>query len=230
MRFLSVIAGTGLAIATLPQLAAAQVTMVDEGSFVITRNGRPAGREDFSIRTTPLTGGGSMFLAKATASYGDRRLAPVLQADSTGIPVQYSIETRDDATGPAQTLAAKAYPGRFSARMKNAQGESAKEYVLNDGALLLDDDVMHQLWFVTRSTQNPVWAMVPRRGAQVQLRVTTVGQETLLLGGRQLSAKHLRIAESGGIERDLWLDSAGRLLKIVIPSAGLVAVRDEVPR
>ena len=56
--------------------------------------------------------------------------------------------------------------------------------------------------------------------------VYTVDRST----GQVLQAQHLTIRESGGAEREVWVDAAGRVLRVSIPSLGVLAVRDDPPR
>jgi hypothetical protein len=62
------------------------------------------------------------------------------------------------------------------------------------------------------------------------MRVADAGTEKLAIGGTTLDARRYTIADPGGADREVWADSAGRLLKIAIPSRGVVALRDDPPR
>lgn len=214
---------------------AAQVTTVDEGSFTISRNGVAIGREEFSIRRTPAGEGGAVYVASATVAYDGRRLSPALRADAAGSPLAYQVEVRVGSEVQVR-LTGQVGRGRFSALTKTPRGESAKEYVVSDGALVLDDDVFHQYFFVAHSaraggTTLPV--VVPRRNAQLSMRVEDRGAESVTVGGRALDARHLVLHEGaapGGAERDVWADAEGRVLKVAIAGRGVVALRDEPPR
>ena len=64
-------------VAALPVAPlAAQVATVDEGSFSITRNGAPAGREEFSIRRTPSGAEGGAVYVASSASIGPQSMKP----------------------------------------------------------------------------------------------------------------------------------------------------------
>jgi hypothetical protein len=119
--------------------------------------------------------------------------------------------------------------GRFSAQVQTPRGESAKEYVVADGALVLDDDVFHHYYFIARA-RGTVAAVVPRRGVQVTLTVAEREAGTVNVGGQSVTATQLSISERGGPERLVWVDAQGRLLRIEIPARGIVAVRDQMPR
>jgi hypothetical protein len=207
-----------------------QVATLDEGSFTITVNGERVGREDFRIRTTPGTTGPEV-VATASVAYANRRVLPQMRADSAGAPSRYVVEVKD---GPVvdERVDGVVGRGRVSARVKNTRGESANEFVVSQGALVIDDDVFHQYYFITRraSPAGNVSVIVPRRNTQVTMRVADAGTEKLTIGGTTLDAKRYTIADPGGADREVWADASGRLLKVAIPSKGVVAVRDDPPR
>jgi len=208
----------------------AQVATLDEGSFTISVNGDRVGREDFRIRSTPGSNGPEL-VATASVSYANRRVLPQMQADSAGVPVRYVVEVKD---GPAvnERVDGVVGRGRASAKVKNSRGESANEFVVSQGALVIDDDVFHQYYFITRRAQptGSVSVIVPRRNTQVTMRVADAGTEKLTIGGSAIDARHFTIADPGGADREIWADASGRLLKVAIPSRGLVALRDDPPR
>lgn len=220
-----------LLVALPASRAAAQVATVDEGSFTITRDGRPAGREEFSIRRTPGGESGTTYVASATVSYDDRRLSPALRADAGGSPIAYQVEVRVGSE-VQERLTGQVGRGRFSALTKTPRGESSKEYVVADGALILDDDVFHQYFFVAQGRRSgTVPVVVPRRNTQLTMRVEERGAEEVTIGGRRLAARHLVLRDpTGGADRDIWVDAQNRVLKVEIPSRHLVALRDDAPR
>jgi hypothetical protein len=225
-RYLAVLALS--ASTALP--AAAQVTTLDEGTFTISRNGTPVGRESFSIKSSPGGIGGPVVQARATVSYDDRRLTPVLKADSIGSPTEYQLEVRAGANA-SEVLKGVIRRGRFSATMQTPRGENLKEYVVSEGALVLDEDVFHQYYFLARGNRTgSVPVVVPHRNVQVVMRVEDRGSSSVAVGGQSIPARALVLVEPGGANREIWVDSQGRVLKVAIPSRGLIALRDEPPR
>jgi hypothetical protein len=227
MKTLTLVAVAG---ATLAGRLPAQVATLDEGSFTITVNGERVGREDFRIRSTPGTNGPEV-VATANVSYANRRVLPQMRADSAGVPVRYVVEVKD---GPAvdERIDGVVGRGRVSAKVKNSRGESANEFIVSQGALVIDDDVFHQYYFITRRVRptGPVSVIVPRRNTQVTMRVADAGSEKLSIAGTPIDAHHYTIADPGGADRDVWADASGRVLKVAIPSRGVVALRDDPPR
>lgn len=217
----------GLALAGLAAPLSSQVATLDEGSFVITVNGARVGREDFRIRSTPGANGPEI-VATATVSYADRRVLPQMRADKNGVPVQYVVEVKN---GPSvgERVTGMVGRGRVSAHLRTPRGESANEFVVSPGALVIDDDVFHQYYFLVKRS-GPVSVIVPRENAQVTMRVSAAGTETVSIGGTSIEAKRFNIADPGGADREVWTDGTGRVLKVAIPSRGIVALRDDPPR
>ena len=217
-------------VALVPLPAAGQgARLVDQGSFTITVGGQRAGREEFRIEGTPGVSGALEYVARATVALGDRRLVPALRSDSLGAPSDYQIESRGNGTG-SERWSGKITRGRVSARINTARGESAREYIVTDGALILDDDVFHQYYFVARRLPAAsVAVVVPRRNTQEVLRLTSEGSERLAIGTREVEARHVALTDPSGGVRDVWVDDAGRVLKVAIPARGVVALRDDPP-
>jgi hypothetical protein len=215
----------------LPAPVLFQGALIDQGSFTITVNGQRAGREDFRI-LGPGGGQGPDYIASATVVYGSggRRLEPELRADSTGTPTYYTVEIKSAGTSQ-EKWTANIVRGRVSAKIQNPRGESAREFIATTGALLLDDDVYHQYYFIAhRVTNGAVTVIVPQRNTQMQLRVSAAGTDHVTIGSQDLEARHLVLTESDGAKRDLWVDTKDRVLKVAIPSRGIVAIRDDPPR
>ena len=207
-----------------------QVATLDEGSFTITTNGERVGREDFRIRSTPGPSGPEV-VATASVSYASRRVLPQMRGDSAGVPFVYVVEVKE-GSAVSERVDGTVGRGRVSARVKNTRGESANEFVVSHGALVIDDDVFHQYYFLTRRTPptGSVPVIVPRRNTQVTMRIADGGTEKVTIGGATLDARRFDISDPGGADRVVWADASGRLLKVAIPSKGVVALRDDPPR
>ena len=215
-----------LAAAIVPLTLSAQTAvLVDEGSFTITRNGERVGREEFRI----LRQGGvgtPLYVAAATVAFDSRRLSPALRTDTSGAPISYHLEVRA-GTETEQRLSGTVGRGRFSARIQTPDGDAAREYVVAQGAVILDDEVFHQYYFLAGRAPGPLAVVVPRRSRQLSMQLDTAAAENLAIDGRTVEARHL-ILSGGDGERHVWLERAtGKVLKVSLPS-GLVATRDEL--
>jgi hypothetical protein len=202
---------------------------VDEGIFVITRNGAVVGRESFRIVRSP-SASGDVYRATAQLALGDQRIVPTLSVDANGAPLSYDVAVQD---GPeAVRLQGRARPGRFSAMLRTRNGESTKEYVVPPSAVVLDDDIAHQLFFVTLGNRRSgsLTIIDPRSNAQRIATLESRGSAAVEIAGKSVAAMHFAISGPGVSRREFWVDSVGRVLKVAAPERGLVAQRDELPR
>jgi hypothetical protein len=222
---------TVVAFGLLPAPTAdAQVVTIDEGAFIISRRNQQIGREEFSIRRPPPRSDGVTYVASATVVYDDRRLAPALSTDSFGTTLAYQLERRR-GTETEERLSGSVGRARFTARSLTQRGESAREYVVGDGALVLDEDVFHQYYFLALANRiGPVAVIEPRKNSQATMRVQSVGEEPLVIGGTSLRARHLVLTSATQPERHVWVDANNRVLKVSIPEQGILAIREEPPR
>jgi hypothetical protein len=219
-----------------PPHRAIQAATVDAGSFTIVRGTAKIGREEFSIRRAPDPDNG--YILSGTAVYADRRLTPTLATDSAGAPLRYQIEVRS-AERRQELLTLQIVRGHASQRTQTAHGESATEFRVAADARLLDDDVYNQYYLIARDVmggRNPspgftatVRTVVPHRSVESPEHVTVVGDDSVMVGGHLLDATRLRLVDAS-VERDVWVDELGRLLKVAIPARDLVATRDDAPQ
>lgn len=211
-----------------PTLRAQASVVLDEGTLMISRNGTPLGRESYRIIRAPGPGGQAI-QARSSTALGQNRVSAILGTDSAGVPVTYDADV-GEANQPVEHVSGRGRPGRFSVLVQNRTGESAREYLITNGALLIDEDVFHQYYFLAVATGHTTFNVIaPRRQRETAFRFEERGRETLDIGGRKILSRHLALVASGGT-RDVWVDAKGRLLKVSIGAEGLVALRDDPPR
>jgi len=213
---------------TFARPLAAQTRVLDEGTFAITRNGAPAGREVFRIVRVPSPSG-ELYRATAQISAGERRLAPTLLADSSGSAQSYEVGVRDGNHSVLQ-LKATARPARLAVLELTPNGESVKEYVVPRRTLVLDSEIFHHYFLVPLASRGGNVAVIDPQGhTQFTALVRLVGSESVDIGGRAVAATHFSLSGNGG-QRDFWVDSEGRVLKVALTDRGLIALREELPR
>jgi hypothetical protein len=222
----------GLAVLATPGAVRAQVATVDEGSFTILRGGATIGREEFRILRQPA-GGGTEYVARALAAYGDRRVAPALQTDAAGLPLRYQVEVRTGRTVD-QRLTGQLTRAHFVTQTQTGTSEAARTYLVGDTTVVVDDELFHHYHFLALhrkpGAEVRVPVLVPRRNVHGPVRVQEAGADRLTLGARTLDATRLQVTEPSGRVRTVWVDAAGRVLRVASPSEGLVAQRDDPPR
>jgi hypothetical protein len=200
--------------------------VIDEGTFNVTRPGAPAATESFRIRMVD----NGLILATGQLIAGSKRINSALTTDTLGTPVEYRVEVRENGA-PMMTVSAVARAGRLSARSQLARGdESMREYPAVAGhCVVLDDELFHQMYFVTLAKRTgPVQVIKPRTSHGGTLKVQARGLEPITLAGRQVTATHYTLVN--GTARDFWVDAAGRVLQVEVPSTGIKATREELPR
>jgi len=162
---------------------------------------------------------------------GAQRRTDDLSADSAGLPAKFQAKTIVDGR-TTETYRAEVLGRRLSARSVRADGESAREILLPPGALLVEDGVLHLLQFVvSRGARAAIPAVVPSRGVVVTLTVQDGGADHVDIALQSIEAHKYIVREgAGGAVREVWVDRAGRLLKVALPDQRLVAIRDDAPR
>jgi hypothetical protein len=213
-----------LTLAASPLLA--QGRIVDEGTLLITRTGAPAQTESFRIRVD-----NGLFYATGQLNAGPRRVNSALTTDSLGTPVEYKLDVRVNGTS-TMNVAAIARAGRLSSRSQLPNGdESTREYSVATGAsLILDDELLHQTYFLAlHKHAGSIPVIMPQTSRGGSITLNGLGLEPITIAGKQVTATHYAIS-GGTARREFWVDERGRLLQVEIPSIGLRAVREELPR
>jgi hypothetical protein len=210
--------------------AAAQTGASDSGTFLISVGGRQVGTEEFNIVQTGV-GANSEIVAtgrvRVQLPTGTVELTPRLR--TTGFdanPVSYEVAVGSSQPRVIVTVAS----GRVSARTITGAGEQMREYLASPGAIVLDDGLAHQYYFLARRLRNgTVPVIIPRENRQVMATVRGLGEEQVQIDDQRVSLFHLVVAPEGGDERHVWVDALGRVIKVQIPARNYVAVRSEIP-
>ena len=221
-----------LALVSLPLSGFAQSTVVDRGTFLVTVDGRPAGSEAFVIRRAG-TGAGMQLIATAEISLrsegGRSELRPALQmvGEDTELAA-YQMKasgTRDEE------VFVTAGEDRFLVRLRTARGEREGELRAVPGTLVLDTGVAHHHFFLPGrplSEGETLPVIVPREGTLTEVRVVGSENAELQIGGQTLPSRRIALA-IGGATRDVWLDAAGRVLRVADTTSGYTALRTTPP-
>lgn len=205
--------------------AGAQQTVMDDATFVITRNGAPYGTEVFRIvRRTGTTG--VEYVASCTRSVDGQMIRTTLTVDSLGSPVSYARSTTGASAGQ---LAAQRVPGRLVVEETGGRA-STKDYLAGTQTLIIEDDLLHQLYFAAWKPATAAVSWVAPAGRNhAEAALADLGPSTVVIDGRTLPARHLSLGAGAG-RREIWVDSARRLLKVVIPAQRLEGIRELPPR
>jgi hypothetical protein len=209
--------------------APAQTTVLDEGTFRLSVRGTPVGTETFTIRQTG-TGAGATTVAQGRVALDTgAQTRALLQVEGPGLrPAAYQIE----ATGiDARTIRGQVAGNRFRAQIVSSTGETMREYLISEGAIILDDAVAHHHHFIAarESGGGPVPIIVPGQNRQVTGTISEQGRETIDIAGQRVNARRILFQPNGLAARTLWVDDQGRVLRLSIPDHGYLAERAALP-
>lgn len=217
-----------LTLWAVPAAANAQAVL-DRGSFRLTLAGQEVGTESFSIRQDG-TGPSAITIAQATVSLDTgkvtQELTSWLRISPAGArAAEYRLRIQGSAH---EQITGTVAGGRFSARIVSPAGEMMREYLASDRAVVVDDGLAHQYYFLAQragSAAARVPVLIPRESRQVVATVSPGGADALEIGGRRVDARRLLISAGGQPDRELWVDADNRVLRLSIPSRGFVAAR-----
>lgn len=227
--FSTLAAALGLAVGFATAPAAAQTQVVDEGTFRLSVHGTPVGTETFSIRRNGAGDNATTVAQGRVVLDSGEQTRALLQVEGPGLrPSAYQIEV----TGAErQSIRGQAAGNRFRAQIVSTAGEMMREYLASDGAVVLDDGVAHQYYFLVPSVdrRDRVPVIIPRQSRQISARVSDAGTETIQIAGQGVSARRIDIEPAGMPERSVWVDAQNRILRLRIPDSGYLAERTALP-
>jgi hypothetical protein len=208
--------------------AAAQNVLIDAGSFRLTVAGREVGRDSFNIRRTGTgSGAETRILAQGWVDIDQRRISSLLETNGGYGLTQYHATV--SGTESAE-FRASVNGRRLEMAVRSPAGEQTREARAREGAIVLEENVAHHYFFLgalaRESDRLPV--IVPRTSEQADFQIGAITTEPITVGGQQLDAKRMQVT-SDGLERLVWVDAQGRVLRVEIPSTGFVAERLRAP-
>lgn len=224
-----------LSILVCTTAASAQATILDEGSFRLTSAGRDLGSETFSIQQTgsaanaTVNARGNLTIDSAGVA---EELQSALQATGPTLqPAAYTLRIRLD--NRQEQITGRIAGGRFIARILSPTGEELREYLVSNRAVLIDQGITHQYYFLARrmqgdSMQIPI--LIPRQNRQITATVTARGTGTISVGNQRITARHLVVTSPESPEVHLWVDDRARVLHLEIPAQDFAARRTAAPR
>ena len=203
---------------------------LDEGILVVREDTTEVARESFRLSHGRLARGGTGWTLATTIRYDRARpvivLAPILEVNADTLPatLQYDVA---DPRQPARILG-ELGRGRFTVRLVARATERAREFATGPRAAVLDDSVFVLYLFAAwRGSGEPMslTAIVPRGLRRETIQVQDLGVGSTTLNRDPATLHHVSVTGGPNIVVHLWLDAAGRLMKVEIPSRRLTAER-----
>jgi len=202
----------------------------DEGVLVVRVDTLEVARESFRLTRGRLSRGEAGWTLATTIRYDRARpvvvLAPILEVNSDTMPatLQYDVA---DPRQPSRILG-ELGRGRFTVRLVARATERAREFPTGQRAVVLDDSVFALYVFAAwRATSEPatLTAIFPRGLRRDVVQIHDMGMASTTLNRDPARLRHIVLGTEGPSAVNLWLDDAGRLMKVEIPSRHLVVER-----
>jgi hypothetical protein len=203
---------------------------LDEGVLVVREDTLEIARESFRLSHGRLARGGSGWTLATTIRYDRARpvvvLAPILEVTPDTVPatLQYDVA---DPRQPSRILG-ELGRGRFTIRLVARTAERAREFATGPRTAVLDDSVFALYVFAGwRAAAEPVavTAIVPRSLRRETVEVRDLGVGPTTLNRDPATLRHVTVSGGANTLVHLWFDTAGRLMKVEIPSRRLTAER-----
>ncbi len=205
-------------------------TPVDEGTFVVRQDTVEVARESFRLNYGRLARGGVGWTLATTIRYDRTRpvvvLAPILDVTADTLPatLQYDVA---DPRQPMRILG-ELGRGRFTVRFLARATERAREFPAGGRPVVLDDSVFALYLFAAwRAAAEPgqLTAIVPRALRREAVEIQDHGPAPTTVNRAPASLRHITLTGGPNLVVHLWLDAAGRLMKVEIPSQRLSVER-----
>jgi len=203
---------------------------MDEGVLVVRVDTLEVARESFRLSHGRLSRGEPGWTLATTIRYDRARpvivLAPILEVNSDTMPatLQYDVA---DPRQPSRILG-ELGRGRFTVRLVARATERAREFPTGQRAVVLDDSVFAPYVFAAwRASSEPasLTAIFPRGLRRQAVQISDLGIASTTLNRDPARLRHITVGVEGQDTVSLWLDEAGRLMKVEIPSRHLSAER-----
>jgi hypothetical protein len=215
-----------LTLGTFP--LAAQSWAVDQGTLVVAKGAASGLTESFTIRR----GAGGTFTATGNQTSGSQVITSSLTTDSAGTPTQYEMQIRKQ-NAPSTLKVRAASAGRRLTAFSSASGgeESIKEYPVSAGhSVIVEPGLLHQFFFLPLGGRSGrIQVVEPGAAKSATAFLAAKGLDNITVAGRQVTASRYSVTGLSA-EADFWTDAQGRLLRVDVPSQGLSATREELPR
>lgn len=205
----------------------AQGWAVDQGTLAVVKGSASGLTESFTIKRAPS----GLITATGSQTLGTQLTTSSLTTDSLGTPVQYELQIKKQSALTVKVRGMSGAARRFTAFSSSGGEESMREYSLTAGhSAILEPGLLHLFYFLPLAGHGGrVQVLEPGAARTVSVTVTSKGFDNITIGGRPVTATRYSVT---GLEAasEFWVDSQGRLLRVDVPSQGLSAAREELPR
>lgn len=222
-----------LVMGALVSTAAAQppASFADHGTFILFLEGHKIGTERFQVRSLNADIRASATVEFAVQSDGKTlkfKTFPNLLLDSRLDPVSYDWEQKG-AESSRIDIDFRHHPAQV--RFRTVRGrKDYREFYLHPDVVILDDNIVDQYellawrYFMAGGGNQAFAAFIPQEGIPGRVEVSRLADTKIEAAGRKRACRHLLVTTNQA-RINLWVDSAGRLLRMEKSSSHFAAVR-----
>ena len=205
----------------------------DEGTFLLSLDGREIGKEKFSIRSSS-----GKIEARAEIEIRvdrdgksqDFKTFPDLVLDSDLHPVTYTWRQKGPQSSSLE-MDFRNSPAKVRYRTLSGQDDQ-RDFALSKDVMVLDDNVIHHFEFIVNrfkragGGKQTLQVFVPQEALPGTLTVESTGAEAVQVHGHSENLLHI-VVTTELAQINLWLDDHGRIQRVSVPLAHLEAMRAE---
>ena len=217
----------GAALAAVAARADAQ-EFADRGVLVIERGSAETGRVEFAVRRTTGTGGLLLVSATRTPAHD---LDVALELTRELVPASFQ-QTETVQGRVVRRVSATVTGHRLAARASSAESELARELPVAAPPIILGDEDSAPLALLPPPDSGATRSVTVVRTSDLTSVAGLVeggAGDSVRIQNRVLPARRYALHLADGEERRFWLSPEGRLLRVQLPSSGVVATRSEPP-
>ena len=198
----------------------------DKGSFEIMVNGAQMGKEDFDISPNGASGDWiARGTSEITAPDGKTSVTGTLEFRADGTPVRYEWSTQG-AKKAAATITFNGPVASIELHVENSRPFtqqltfSSPQIVILDNNLYYQYGVLARLYDWQKKGPQTFSVLVPQELTPGTITVQSLGSQDV--DGKKLDELSVKTED---LEVDVYLDSSGRLMRVVAPSSNAEIVR-----
>lgn len=214
-------------------------TVIDKGSFKVSRHDRPLGAETFEMvqSNDSLMVLASQFLTLQGPEGPEpleRAAQLLLNQNDFSLRNYRSTRTHRAATTQRELVVADTHYVAYRQHGLAGTGESrvlppGRVYVMDAQLITLFDLIGRSLQGTTFESRPLNLLALGPRDTMLDARVVSLGTETIRWGAKPVQARKLNIVADSQTTFTLWMSPRGQLLRLVEPVGGLRADRDAPP-
>ena len=176
---------------------------------------------NFALLSATRSGRELSILADQTVSKRLQRVEGVARVEVSGMA---SREVRIDLD-PARLRSYAVTPAEIATALREANAD--QPVGLLSGPL---QDTLLRVEGRVRDPRQFEDVIVARRNFHLVLALSERGTQTIDIAGQPIATTSFAATCPDGVERQVWVDPLGRVVRVAIPSLGLVAQRDDPPK